>query len=110
MEVNGNFVQTKYLSTVDFSGTRMESDSEELKFLFEQIDKILKENYGVELKKNAISVNLLISDISKFGEINSVYSQYFGLKPPVRACVSVPRRENQPRVQVQVIFSKDIND
>jgi hypothetical protein len=33
----------------------------------------------------------MISDMSKFGELNAQYIKYFGQKPPVRACVSIPR-------------------
>jgi diphthine-ammonia ligase len=56
------------------------------------------------LKKNAVAVNLLISDMSKFGEINKVYSKYFGLKPPVRACVAIPSK----KLRVQVTLNKTI--
>ena len=42
------------------------------------------------LKLNAITVIIYISDMSKFKEFNAIYSKYFGLKPPVRVCVSIP--------------------
>lgn len=44
----------------------------------------------MSLKDNAIGVSLFINDMSKFADINAVYTKFFGLKPPVRACVALP--------------------
>lgn len=37
-----------------------------------------------------VSVCLYIRDMTDYPRINSVYSQYFDLNPPVRVCVQAP--------------------
>ena len=70
------------------------SQSEELHAIFTKLNELLaKEN--LTLKDNAIAVSLLISDMGKFADINSVYIKFFGIKPPVRACVALPHDQNQ---------------
>ena len=51
-----------------------------------------------EAKKRGIlpfimKVGLLVSDMSQFKPLNAEYVKFFGLRPPVRVCVSIPNDE-----------------
>jgi len=43
------------------------------------------------LKSKAVKIVLYLTDMSEFKEINTIYKNYFGLKPPVRVCVELPQ-------------------
>jgi hypothetical protein len=91
--------QTKLLSVIDFGAnpSSFDSDDSELKELLELISK------KVDLKKSALSITLLISDMTKFLDINKVYKEYFAIRPPVRVCVACPRPSlESPRVLMGV--------
>ncbi len=42
---------------------------------------------GMTLRQNAVFVNLQVRDMGTFAQLNQLYVQSFGLKPPVRVCV-----------------------
>lgn len=86
------FVVTKYLTIKDYNNhsSSLTTDAEELNIIFDGLNQELAE-FDMSLKLHAISINLYITDMSSFSEINSVYRTYFGLKPPVRICVAIPK-------------------
>lgn len=88
----GDIYLTKHLSIKSFDLSLAEdcSEAEELRAIFDQLNSYLS-NYGMNLKNNALAINLFITDMSKFPDLNNVYKQYFGLKPPTRACVALPK-------------------
>jgi hypothetical protein len=55
------------------------SQSKQLQEIFNKINEELKNDYGWNLKKNCVSVKLLISDMSEFPIVNEAYKEYFGL-------------------------------
>eukprot|EP00347_Sterkiella_histriomuscorum_P002612 403367470 len=63
---------------------------------------------SMSLSRNTLKVTLYIADMSQFVQLNKVYQQYFGLKPPVRVCVELcPDINNDKLVYVQVICACD---
>ena len=38
-----------------------------------------------------VKVNIFLTDLGKFAELNSIYAEYFGESKPARACVEVSR-------------------
>ena len=83
------FLTTKYLSTSDFpsplpSPSLAESeaeavaeDTEQLIHLLDSFSSLLS-TQSLSLRTDAIAVNLLIPDMSRFPALNAVYSKYFG--------------------------------
>jgi len=59
----------------------------------DQLVKILDYAKANGLLENVVKVGLLVTDLSKFLEMNAEYVKYFGAKPPVRVCVQIPGDE-----------------
>lgn len=38
---------------------------------------------------NAVNINIFLSSIELFARVNAVYSTFFGISPPARACVAI---------------------
>lgn len=39
---------------------------------------------------NVVSVSVYVRDMTEYSRLNHIYAKFFGLNPPVRACVQVP--------------------
>jgi len=46
---------------------------------------------------------VFITDMGKFGELNEVYSEYFGSEPPARAVVEVAGLPKNVDVEIEAI-------
>jgi 2-iminobutanoate/2-iminopropanoate deaminase len=60
------------------------------------------ETSGSDLNK-VVKVTIFICDMEQFGTINEVYSEFFKVNPPARACVEVSRLPKDVQVEIEVI-------
>ncbi|KAG6821596.1 hypothetical protein H0H93_000105 [Arthromyces matolae] len=60
---------------------------EEVTECFKALETRLSE-FGLDVS-NCVNINIFLSDITFFTQVNAVYSTFFGSSPPARACVAV---------------------
>lgn len=67
------------------------------------------DNIGVILKaagmdySNVVNVNVYLTDISKFPDMNKVYTEYFKSDRPARATVQVARLVGTAQIEISVV-------
>jgi len=67
------------------------------------------ENIGAVLRQagmgycDVVRATIYMTDIENYGNINSVYAQYFREKPPARAAVQVVSLPKQANVEISCI-------
>ena len=69
----------------------VEGGKEDIKIQTRQVLENLKavvEEAGSEWNK-LVKINIFITDMAKFGQVNEVYAQYFANHKPARSCVAV---------------------
>ncbi|WP_027702450.1 RidA family protein [Metaclostridioides mangenotii] len=67
----------------------------------ENLKAVLKES-GADFS-NVVKTTVFIKDMDQFGDINSVYAEYFGDNKPARACVEVARLPKDVLVEIEAI-------
>ncbi len=67
----------------------------------ENLKAVLKES-GADFS-NVVKTTVFIKDMDQFGDINSVYAEYFGDSKPARACVEVARLPKDVLVEIEAI-------
>jgi 2-iminobutanoate/2-iminopropanoate deaminase len=88
-------------ATGKFPGDDVESQTHQS---LKNIENILKEA-GASLA-NAVSVTVLLDDISDFSAVNKIYSEYFTEPYPARACFEVAKLPANAKIEIQVIAVK----
>jgi len=85
-----------------FTGDLIQDDIQaETRQVLKNIHAILKaENLQ---KEQIIKCSIFIADMSKFSEINEVYSQYFGDHAPARETVEVSKLPAGANIEISVI-------
>ncbi|MEX0569230.1 MAG: RidA family protein [Candidatus Njordarchaeota archaeon] len=78
---------------------------EQTKVVVNNIKSILKAA-GMSLE-NVVLVHVFLSDISKFGEFNDVYAEYFSEHKPARVTVEVSRLPKNVQIEISVIAYKE---
>lgn len=74
----------------------------------DQADQVLKNltavlhAAGAELK-NVVKTNIYLTSMGDFQAVNDVYSRYFTLDLPARACVEVSRLPKDVKVEIEAI-------
>ena len=100
---------TYYLSGVialDLSGTSIQGASIE-----EQTHQVLRyisemlEAQGMTLA-NVVMSTVYMADLTEFGAMNGVYSEYFTEQPPARATVGVAALPRGAKIEISVVASK----
>lgn len=64
--------------------------------------KALLEEAGTSLS-NVVKCTVFLANMDEFASMNEVYREYFGDKPPARACVEVSRLFNDLKVEIEAI-------
>ncbi len=77
---------------------------EQVRVILENCKKIL-EAAGSGLDK-VVKVTVFIRDMSKFSELNEVYSEYFTPPYPARAVIEVSRLPKDADVEIEMIAEK----
>jgi 2-iminobutanoate/2-iminopropanoate deaminase len=100
---------TYYLSGViplDISGSAIQGESIE-----EQTHQVLR--YIAEMLAaqdmtlgNVVMSTVYMTDLTEFGQMNSVYGEYFSEQPPARATVGVAALPRGVKIEISVVASK----
>jgi 2-iminobutanoate/2-iminopropanoate deaminase len=57
---------------------------------------------------NVVKVNIFLTDMSEFKEMNAIYKEYFPSEPPARTTVGTPALSNpEMRIEIEVIALVD---
>lgn len=64
--------------------------------------KAILEAAGTNLE-NVIKTTVFLADMNDFTAMNSIYSQYFGSKPPARSAVQVARLPKDARIEIEAV-------
>lgn len=104
LEINGTYY---------FSGQiGLDPVSMELKPTFEgQVDQILKnidallEACNLE-RSNIVKSTIFLTDLAKFGAVNTAYTEYFKERFPARSCVEASNLPKGALVEIEVIAHK----
>lgn len=77
--------------------------AEQTKQILHNIDELLK-SQGLSAQ-NVVKTTVFLTDMSKFGEVNAEYANYFSFEPPARSCVAVAAIPMQADVEIEIIAS-----
>ncbi len=75
--------------------------AEQAKFALDNIQTILQ-GLNSDLE-NVIKVNIYLTDMDSFAQVNEVYSQYFKDRCPARSCVEVSKLPKDALVEIETI-------
>lgn len=64
--------------------------------------KNLLESSGSDLE-NVLKVNIFITDMGKFGELNEVYAEFFAHHRPARSCVEITALPKDAVLEIEAI-------
>ena len=67
----------------------------------ENVKGILEE-VGSSMDK-VVKATVFVKDLGQFGEVNEVYSEYFGKNSPARSCVQVAKLPMDAVIKIEVI-------
>ena len=67
----------------------------------ENVKGILEE-VGSSMDK-VVKATVFVKDLGQFGEVNEVYSEYFGKNSPARSCVQVSKLPMDAVIEIEVI-------
>jgi 2-iminobutanoate/2-iminopropanoate deaminase len=83
----------------------VEGGKEDIKIQTRQVLENLKavvEGAGSEWNK-LVKINIFITDMAKFGQVNEVYAQYFANHKPARSCVAVKTLPLDADVEIEAV-------
>lgn len=95
------------LSISSLNGPRGLDSASQVKFILEKANELLKQ-HKLDLT-HVTMANLYIKDMKEFVSINTVYKQFFNIKPASRACIEVPILHDDNRVIMEFkgVVNKD---
>ncbi|MGC2447823.1 MAG: RidA family protein [Candidatus Sulfotelmatobacter sp.] len=70
--------------------------------------KAIVESAGLTMD-HVVYVQVYLEDISKYGEMNGVFAQYFGKTPPARAVLGVAKIPDSP-IQINAVAVRNLTD
>lgn len=100
--VDGDVVYASGQIPVDPATGEMKSDVPEAARQSLTNLKNLLETAGSDLE-NVIKVMIFITDMSKFGELNEVYAEFFSNHRPARSCVEVSALPKGAVLEIEAI-------
>ncbi len=100
-----NFVFASGQIPLTHDGTLIEGDFEkEVRQIFSNLKAVL-EAEGLDFS-NVLMVNVYLSDMNLFSELNKIYEEYFKPPYPARAVVEVSKLPKNVRVEISLIAGK----
>ncbi len=100
-----NFVFASGQIPLTPDGTLIEGDFEkEVRQIFSNLQAVLKEE-NLDFS-NVLMVNVYLSDMNLFSELNKIYEEYFKPPYPARAVVEVAKLPKNVRVEISLIAGK----
>lgn len=85
-------------ATGEFAGSDIESQTRQC---MENLKAVL-EKAGSSFD-NCVKMQIYLTDMGDFGQVNRVYGSYFRHEPPARACVAVAALPKGARVEIEAI-------
>lgn len=85
-------------ATGEFAGSDIESQTRQC---MENLKAVL-EKAGSSFD-NCVKMQIYLTDMGDFGQVNRVYGSYFSKEPPARACVAVAALPKGARVEIEAI-------
>ena len=85
-------------ATGEFAGSDIESQTRQC---MENLKAVL-EKAGSSFD-NCVKIQIYLTDMKDFGQMNRVYESYFSHEPPARACVAVAALPKGARVEIEAI-------
>ena len=98
----GNFIFTSGQLPLDKETKELKTDIKEAtRQSLENVKGILEE-VGSSMDK-VVKATVFVKDLGQFGEVNEVYSEYFGQNSPARSCVQVAKLPMDAVIEIEVI-------
>lgn len=88
----------------DGSGLKRDSFEAEVRQVMENIKTVLSD-CGASLD-HVVKLTAYLADIEKFGEFNTIYSEYFPNNQPARTCFQAGRLPLDVSVEIEVIAAQ----
>ncbi|MCX7905590.1 MAG: Rid family detoxifying hydrolase [Elusimicrobiales bacterium] len=101
-----NFIFISGQLPLDLSGNIPNSIKEQTTNCIKNIENILK-GLGLSLK-NVVKTTVFMTDLTKFQEMNEVYSEFFYSNPPARSTVEVKGLPKGASIEIEAIAIKNI--
>jgi 2-iminobutanoate/2-iminopropanoate deaminase len=87
------------------SGVLIEGDiSSQTKRVLENLAAVLRA-HGLTME-HVVKTTVFLTDLANFGEMNTVYAQYFPSDPPARSTIQVAALPKGANVEIEAIASK----
>jgi 2-iminobutanoate/2-iminopropanoate deaminase len=87
------------------SGVLIEGDiSSQTKRVLENLAAVLRA-YGLTMEQ-VVKTTVFMTDLANFGEMNTVYAQYFPSDPPARSTIQVAALPKGANVEIEAIACK----
>lgn len=104
VEYNGTYFFSGQIGIDPATGQLVEGFEAQMTQILKNIDGLLE---SCELtRSHIIKTSIFVTDLEKFGLVNSAYLEYFEEPFPARSCVEVPRLPKDAVVEIEVIAAK----
>jgi len=99
----GNFLFVSGQVPVDSKTMRVvaEDFATQARFVLESVKAILLAA-GSSLDR-AVKITVLLTDMSRFQEMNEIYKEYFREVPPARTCIGVKELPRNSQIEIEAI-------
>ncbi len=101
VEVNGMLLISGQIPVVPADGSVPEGIEAQTRQSLKNIGAIL-EKAGLDFS-NVVKTTVLLDDIADFGAMNAVYSEFFQVEKPARACFQVAALPMGVKVEIEAI-------
>ena len=75
--------------------------NEQCRLVLENIKAVLEAG-GSSLDR-VVKVTIFLKDMEKFGELNTIYSEYFDVGKPARSCIQAGRLPKDVEVEIEAV-------
>ena len=101
--VTGNLAFTSGQLPIDMKTGEIagKTHAEQAKYALDNVQTIVKE-LGSDME-NVVKVNIFITDMDSFAQVNEVYAQYFKADCPARSCVEVSKLPKGALVEIEAV-------
>ena len=104
VEVNGMLFISGQIPVVPADGSVPEGIEAQTRQSLKNIGAIL-EKAGLDFS-NVVKTTVLLDDIADFGAMNAVYSEFFQVEKPARACFQVAALPMGVKVEIEAVAVK----
>lgn len=100
----GNLIFVSGQLGMDEKGALPESITEQAGFILKNMNAFLEDiNLGVE---NIVKVNIYMTDMGAFADVNSIYAEFMKEHKPARAAVEVAALPKNAKIEMEFILEK----